>query len=765
MVDPQILKAYGSTPERLKQIFTAKPYEKGDRSISREEKIRINKDLKTRKKWQDRIQNRQIEHINFSLRNQHLYGAVDLAWDSAPINKQLYPLMLYAQGRIDARACERHLCSVGCKDQFVTKDKDGNVTGIDLPKFTDVWVNIVRSVLTRRLAAQCNKYSNLWPFFKFESRSTSQVGKLRADIMSSIGDIMADQYDYRAHQEQVFRDMLLYGHVVDFVRCAWERDKQMVRKGEVAEMSTGEKNFDSRIVREGLSWTNPHPTRVFWDSEFPVRSINSDTGCAYIGYWDVVRAGTVMNNPMFWNRDNLSWSSGQAELFTQYSTYFSTHFCAIKPPPSASTWTPGLSNDAKNQFGMYAGVQEDTSMVVTNYFERVTPSEEGFGDYPHPVWVRFVTAGAENIVFAEFLPSTPAAVCSYNENDSRAVNISLAHELLSYQDQMTNLLSGLLLSMKNDNVKILLIDIDTLSEEQRAKVREQCKGKNYYTEPLIIELSRSKMTEIGFDIEKAVKLIETNRQAAVDMFFRAMMQLMNLMERLLAMSPQEQGQPAEREISATESNAISQTTASVYNFISDSIDSYRSSVKRIIYDSYQAFGRRNFRVPAIGRYTTQTVVAAGFEVANEDQVTVSVDEPMSVTVIGTKEHLVHDYIFTSRDGAERASDVQAAQYLVEGMKSLLPIPSVLAVMTKNQLFEMFNELFRKVGVFDLKLEVLDGSGDEPIGDGGGDIQGVIEQLVQTVEKQSGDIMQIQQMLAQLTGAEPQVSNGNGRMAA
>lgn len=756
MVDPKILESskYGSTKERLKEVFTAKSYERGSKTLSRQEKIQINKDIEARKYWEDRIQNRQEEHINFSMTNQHLYGAIDLAWDSAPINKTLYPLMLYAQGRIDVRACHAQLCAVGCKDQFVTKDKDGNILSVDLPKFTDVWVNIVRSVLTRRLAAQCNKYNNLWPFFKYESRSTSQVGKLRADIMSSLADIMADQFDYRAHHEQVYRDTLLYGHSIDFINCAWERDRQMICRAEIAEMSTGESDFDSRIIREGLPWTNPHPTRAFWDAEHPLRTINSDTGCSYIGYWDVVRAGSIRNNPMFWNRDQLHWSTGQAELFTQYSIYFREHFCSIKAPPSAVNFSIGYGNDRKNQFGMYQSVEEDTAMVVTNYFEKIIPSECGLGSYPYPVWMRLIAAGATSIVWAEFLPSTPAAVCSYNENDSRAVNISLAHELLSYQDQMTNLLSYLLLAIKNENVKIVVIDTDILSTEQIQKVREQCRGKNYYAEPIVLEVSRSEKVELGFDIKKAVEIVETKQQAAVDVIFRAMLQLMSLMERLLAMSPQEQGQAADREISATESNAISRTTESVYNYISDSFDAYRAAQKRIIYDSYQAFGRRDFRVPAIGRYTTQTVRAAGFDVADEDQVTMTEDQPRSVTVLGTKEKLVHDYIFTSRDGAERASDVQAAQYLTEALKSILPIPAVQGAMTKNQLFEILNELLRKTGVFDLKLESQDGKGDEPLDGGAGDLQGVLEQITQTLEKQGGEIQQIQQLMAQLAG--PQV---------
>src|ERR1051325_7761087 len=166
-----------------------------------------------------------MEHINFSLKNYQFYSAVDLAWEPPPLASKIHPLVLYAQNRIDMGACASQLATLKCADEFVKKDEKGNVVGIDPPRFFDVSINLVRSMITRRLAAQSNKYNNLFPYFKYESRSTSQVGKLRADIMSQRTDIMADQFGYRHHDTQVDRDMMMYSCCIDFVRCAWEKDK------------------------------------------------------------------------------------------------------------------------------------------------------------------------------------------------------------------------------------------------------------------------------------------------------------------------------------------------------------------------------------------------------------------------------------------------------------------------------------------------------------------------------------------------------------
>ncbi len=58
-------------------------------------------------------------------------------------------------------------------------------------------------------------------------------------------------------------------------------------------------------------------------------------------------------------------------------------------------------------------------------------------------------------------------------------------------------------------------------------------------------------------------------------------QLLNLVERLLILSPQELGQPAPREISATEVTEIATTTQAIYSFISEGIDELRGGLRNV----------------------------------------------------------------------------------------------------------------------------------------------------------------------------------------
>lgn len=762
-VDFDILKSVGTTDERLRDLCTAAPFAAGQQ-VTKEEQDRKDEDIKIRKKLETLIGNRLMENIEFSMQNHYLYSSVDLAWDSTPINKATYPMMLYAQGKLDLNGCASSLSNLACATRYLVTDAaTKKVTGINLPKFFDVNVNLVRSVITRRLAAQSNKYNNLYPFYKYESRSTSIVGKLRADIISQRMDIMADQFDHRHHDVQVFRDTLLYGHCVDFVRCAWERDMQWEKEEQPEElMVTGVVPKKTTIVKEGVAFTNPHPTRVFWDNAYPLSSINTDTGGEYIGFWDVVRYKDVAFNTKYWNRHTINYSSNVATLFSTYAQYFSQYYCTIRPPTLGADLTG--SNDRKNNLGIYAGDMNDTSMILANYYGKLIPKDWGIGEYPYPVWIRFVCAGENTIVYAEILPSTPAAVSSYNENDNRQVNISVAHELMGYQDQMTNLLSYLLACIRADNVKVMVVDVDAVGNPAMlTDFRNQIKARDFNSETMILEVSVKALRDMGVDPSKVVQLVET-KATGIDIIFRAMTNLVQLVERLMALSPQEQGQPSPREITATESNMIAGTTESVYGFISDAFDEFRSAKKRILYESFIAMGDQQIRVPVISRYTPGVVRKAGLETLPEEvEYFRDNSAPRKQTIIGTKDHLIHDYIFTSRDGAERPVNSQSANTLVQLM-AILQSPIILTALGKEKLYEIINEVFRMSGAgVDMKLELAEGEPNAVGVDPNQQIQKVLEQLTQNAEQTTADIQQLSQRMDQMAEQAKQQPMRNSKV--
>ena len=229
MIDFAILNKFGTSDATLKKIFTATELDEDQAKTRTEDELKDHsRHLATKKFFEERIRNRMQEGITRSMKTYKRYAAADIAWDGAPIQKDLMPLLKYAQGQMDKVELTPEFIGGGDEKRYVD-DENGQKT-LNPAKFVQVNANLVRHFITRRLASQSNKFTNLSPFYAYDSRSTDQVGKLRADAVSQRMEIMADEYGHRNHDTQCMRDTFLYSSCVDFVQCAWEQDKHWRRK-------------------------------------------------------------------------------------------------------------------------------------------------------------------------------------------------------------------------------------------------------------------------------------------------------------------------------------------------------------------------------------------------------------------------------------------------------------------------------------------------------------------------------------------------------
>jgi hypothetical protein len=310
------------------------------------------------------------------------------------------------------------------------------------------------------------------------------------------------------------------------------------------------------------------------------------------------------------------------------------------------------------------------------------------------------------VVFGEYLPSLPAIYGGINQKDDRLVNVSMAHELMPFQDQMTNILSQMLLTMKAGLTQLWMINQDVLSKEMQEYMKESMKGRNYYEEPKAIMYSARKAADLGLDTKNVVNVVQLNMSEKVNESLKAMVNLLQIVERLLILSPTELGQPLKSDSTATEVQEIANTTNTIYQFISEGIDELRGGAKKMLYESLVGFSTEQIKVPVMKRYTKKTLEDAGFGEAAGSK---TGDAPDYRTVIGSVETLVHDYVFSSRDGAERSSNTQVAQTLTALLGQLLQVPELAQAVGKERLFAMINEIFRNSGTgFDVLLSVEDG---------------------------------------------------------
>ena len=151
MVNLDILKKYGCTTERLREIFTAKE----DQS-----------DYEIRNRFEDMIQSRILEGVRSSISHAKLYMSVDMAWDSLPINKSTIPLLQYAQGKISIEDCHDKLEDLDVANKFCEYDDEGQLKSVNALRLYEVSINLIRSYVTRRVAAQVHSCSNLYPYYK-----------------------------------------------------------------------------------------------------------------------------------------------------------------------------------------------------------------------------------------------------------------------------------------------------------------------------------------------------------------------------------------------------------------------------------------------------------------------------------------------------------------------------------------------------------------------------------------------------------------------
>lgn len=749
MVHPLILKKHGTTKERLRKIFEKRTLQQPGKDATEEEREAFKswqEDEKIRQRFELEIQDALLESVSWGLRNYQFYAAVDLAWDTPSVSKTQLPLLLYAQGKIKVDSCLTQLAALPNGSSYIKKV--GEVSTVDLPKFIETSINLCRSIVTRRHAAQSVKYSNLYPYYKYESRSTGLIGKLKADVMSQEAEIVVDGFGYRHHDSQVMRDGLLYGHVVDFVRAPWETYSFEVLDGKAEAFTSSDApvNTKSAVYKEGIAWVHPHPTRLIIDNAHPISAINDDVGPQFVGYWDVVRYGDVKNDPSYYNTSSISHGTGLWQVAGVYSNYFSQYYDRINAPNTprpvadsanppaggmvAST-NPAGDNDRSTNIGIYSGEQERMSMFKAEYFRKLIPSNHRMGTYPHEVWVRFVVAGDSTIIYAEPMYSTPAAALSINESDSRQLNASFAHDVMWAQDMMSNLVSQMLLAVQGELFKIIGINKDLVDKADLDKIQARLKGHSWAADgPLVIPFSLKQLSEeMDIKLEAMFKIGETNQGNAVQVIFQSMAQLMSLLERLASMSPAEQGQPAPREISATEVTEMASTTQNVYSYISDAIDEYRSAKKRILYESLVCAKQSKVQVPVLSRYSKGTITKAGFTVVGDDADQLVAERPESVNVAGDKLGLIHDYVFTTRDGSERPVNTQAANTLVQLMQVVLQVQPVLEAMGKPKIYEIFNEIFRLSGTgIDLNLEVYEGESNNFGEDQVKAMQQLLEQL-------------------------------------
>ena len=715
MVDLELLKKRGATPEKLKAKFTAEVPS---------EKIKALIDLNS---------SRIDEGIRRNLDDARLWYAIDQAYDVS--QRQItYTLVegLLSSGVSGEKALDamktwgmanrltNMLVPMCNKDGSAVCGRDGKpVMKLDLPTFFHIFVPLVQAYTKMRWAKLFSD-RDIFPLYKYEPVSMTTPNRLRCEIITSRIQRMVQEMGYREDERQSILQMLKYGTCINFPAEDFYREEQIFL----------EKSKEvKRTVKEGVRFEIPHPSRVFWDLTNRLTTMNTDTGCEYAGFWNVQRFKDVKNNKQFWNTDNIQFKYG-SWVDAKYNFYRELFPCALKFPQTGM-FAPGTGEDdrLKNAY-RYTLNHNDEGVTVVSHFSKLIPSEWDLFDYDHPVWMRFIHTGSHTVSHAVPLAYNPLVAYMYDADQGSAHNSSLSLELLPFQDHISNMLTQYILTVKQNLERVVFWNADVVDQKYIDLISNL--GEKKYRGVSYIPYSKRELSwqqQSERDAFTPVNLPQGNSTEIAG----GINQLLQMMERVLGYSPQEVGFPASHEQTAEEVRIVASNTSNRLELTGSFIDGAMKARKKMLYEAFLAYSSDEVLADVADMDDTKrkSLEDMGFEV----------DEPESRSakagIRGSKDALRVDGFSSDREGADRIVDSKIAATMIQTFQSIFSNPALSEAAGLEQLIELFNQILVYSGApkdFRLRIQLPKNQPENP------------EEAQKAQEEQAA---QVQQQLAQM----------------
>jgi hypothetical protein len=548
---------------------------------------------------------------------------------------------------------------------------------LDIPTFVNVFVPVVMAYVKMRWAKLFNDRDRV-PLYKYEPLRQSVSNRLKAQIISSSVERTSVDMGMRATERQAIFQMLLYGICLSFPRESYYREKQRIDGKE-------------KIVKEGLRFTTPHPSRIFYNLAHPTHTFNSDTGADFGGFWQVERFGDIAMNDAYWNRNNITWGKGSGQWpwspkFSLYSSFFPCHVRF----PDLTGWKAQSDLDREKNAFRYDDNYYDAAVNIVPVFHKIVPKDWGLYDYEYPVWHRFVYAGDGTVIHCEPLAYCPITAYLYDYDANRSRNASLGLEVIPWQDELGNLLSQYLLSVRKNLTRVVFWNSDILAAEEVREVKNQ--GEKLYQELRFIEFSGKKMQWGQDSVQQAFFPVQFNPVNTQEIMV-SIGTVLNMMERALGFSSQELAASASHEQSATEVKVVGAATSNKLQFTASFIDDAWWSRKRQLYDALMAYGSDQIfaEVADLNDADAAALKDMGFKIEDGEK------GDTHVGVSGPKKNIELTAFASERDGVDRIEDAKIAAAMIQVFQSILANPVIMQEAGVKQIFDLFNQILPYTG--------------------------------------------------------------------
>jgi len=694
----RLITTHGLDPKSLKPLFTI------------EDGVAEKKPLV--KKLCNQIRDSIRAGIDRNRRDYRLFRALDWARDTDFYQISFTQLRGLLSSKPDDKAVLETVNSWGLAHMLPDKiDANGNVCCgangkpeklINLPVFTNIFVPLVIAYVTIRWAKLFNE-RDLVPLLKYEPVQFTKENRARCEILTQLVQKQSTQFDYKADLRQHILQTLHYGFCIEFPREAWFAEKQEDGSGK------------EKIVREGLRFNLPHPSRVYYDLYHRLSTLNSNTGCEYAGYWELCRYGSIKDHPLYWNKDKISFGSmGWFDLGGTSDFLEQVFPCQMKFPDLTQRGLGGTGPlDRESELGQtyYNTNDYDAAALKTQHFQRIIPKEHGLGTYEYPVWFRFVMASDNAVLYAEPLAFDRLPTSAYDADFNKSRFNSLALEALPFQDHIGNLFSQWIMAVRENLNNPVFYDKDKINEESMRKLRNQ--GNKLYGGRNYIDFSSTERYRFNENQREAFFSPQLTHHNTAELA-AVISGVLDMLERVLQFSSQELGQPASHEQSATESRIIQQYVSNRVQLTGSFIDDAVYAKKCMIYDATMAHADDSITVGVSSAFAAteaefkKLMDTLKFTIQDEG-VDPNDPDPMR-TVKGSKSALQLESFASTRDASTRIDNSQVADAMSKIVAAIAGNPVLIQSIGPVQTVGLINEIVIAMGLpkeFHLKGKNID----------------------------------------------------------
>lgn len=720
MVDLQILREQGCSAEDWKKKLEHPPFGGVKDGKTQDDKITA---------LRNRIRDRINAGRNRNFQTAKTYYALDVAWDTAL--KQIPPTLLRSmENNPVIPAADLNKSSVtdilnswgiDASRAFIEEDSvdpkiKSKVYRINVPELIKILVPLMKAYITIRWAKLTND-RRVDPFLQYDPAINTKKNRARCEAITSAIQVQARQYGYFNVMKQAVLKMLLYGICLVFPLEEWHTEEQLAgdppddstvkKNGEDKTNGNGkekksEKKYKTVVVKQGIRYHHPHPSRMYWDQAHRVGTFNTDSGCTFGGYWRVLTYKDLRSNKGYYNTDKVSYGTGSDWSRSNLSFFNTVYPCVINFPCVGSTGS-GPSNDRETKVvdGYYnSGSDDDKSVVLVEHFEKLNPKECGLGDYDFDIWARFVVASDDTIVYAAPLAYCPINYYGYDPDEYRDVNTSLGLETLPFQGHFENTLTQILLTTKQNLTNLTFIDEDAVPKNYMAKIVNL--GERFWRTVNIIPFSRKKWERQQINPKEAVTSHKFPFQDVVGLM-NTLRTILDTLERILVMSSQEVAQAASHEQTREEVRNIAGNTSSRLQFTAGGVDDGLEAMKVQLYHALMAYGEDEFytQIPSETGLTKKMLDDLGFTYAGEDD-DEEFDEEESrsekrIPVKVTKTAIAITSFASARDSTDRLNNTEVGVAMMNTLRDWMGNPILAQAIQADQAIDLANMTVRMAG--------------------------------------------------------------------